>query len=333
MTTRNDRTLHRTTALRAPSFGAAALAALAACGSPPAPQAPEAEAPAAEPERAPWPEQAMPESVVHAEFQTSASAIRPGGKFLLAVRFEITPEYRISWSNPGDVGKSTRVSFQVPEGFVVGPLRFPAPSRFELDGRLVNYGYQSETAVFAEVTAPARLSSSEAYRFDVRAEWLACKDDCATESLDAWFELVATPSAPAPALPEELLAHHAALPKDFTQLEAAEHAWTGSPEQPSLALTASEVKWKDFLPADAEQPKLLRMKPKDGELELKFAGRSEDKPLRGLAIGEVEGELAFFDINMPWPSEEDIAASAELERSRAKQAKQTKPAKQARSKR
>jgi hypothetical protein len=253
----------------------------------------------------------MPETVVRAEFQTSASAIKPGGKFLLAVRFEITPEYRISWSNPGDVGKSTRVRFQVPEGFVVGPLRFAAPSRFELDGRLVNYGYQGETAVFAEVTAPARLSPSEAYRFDVRADWLACKDDCATESLDAWFELAAMHSAPGPALPEELLAHHAALPKDFSELEAAEHVWAGSPEQPSLTLTASEVTWKDFLPADAEQPKPLRVKPKGSELELSFASRSENQPVRGFAIGEVDGVRTFFDINMPWPSAEEIAAAAQ----------------------
>jgi len=268
----------------------------------------------------------MPESVVHAEFQTSASALEPGGKFLLAVRFEITPEYRISWSNPGDVGKSTRVSFQVPEGFVVGALQFPPPQRFELAGKLVNYGYQGETAVFAEVTAPARLSRSEAYRFDVRADWLACKDDCATESLDAWFELVSMSAAPDPALPEELAAHHAALPKAFAELESAECDWTGSPERPSLTLTASEVKWKDFLPADAEQPKLLGVKPKGDELNLRFAGRSEDKPLRGLAVAEVEGKVTFFDINMPWPSlEEEPPARAELAR--------PKPARRATSKR
>ena len=50
------------------------------------------------------------------------------GRFSFAVRFEIAKGYRISWSNPGDVGKSTQVSFQVPEGFSVGPLQFPAPT-------------------------------------------------------------------------------------------------------------------------------------------------------------------------------------------------------------
>lgn len=248
----------------------------------------------------------MPESVVHAEFQTSARAIRPGGKFLLAVRFDITPEYRISWSNPGDVGKSTRVKFLVPEGFVVGPLQFPAPTRFELPGKLVSYGYQNSTAVFAEVTAPARLSTSEAYRFDVRADWLACKDDCATESLDAWFELLSMPSAPEPELPDELRAHHDALPRALSQLSASNCDWAGSADQPALTLRAEAVEWTDFLLADEEQPKLLGVKPRGNVLKVSFAGRSE-APLRGLAVGQIDGEVTFFDVNLPWPADKKMA--------------------------
>src|SRR6185436_15828422 len=121
------------------------------------------------------------ESIVHAELETSASAVEPGGKFLLAVRFEIPDDYRISWTNPGDVGASTHVAFEVPEGFVVGPLLFPPPTRFNLPGKLVSYGYTRETAVFAEVTAPERLPERQVLRFDVKVDWLACKDECATE--------------------------------------------------------------------------------------------------------------------------------------------------------
>jgi DsbC/DsbD-like thiol-disulfide interchange protein len=54
------------------------------------------------------------ESLVHAQFETSAQAVEAGGKFLLAVRFQIPAEYRISWTNPGDVGQSTHVTFEVP---------------------------------------------------------------------------------------------------------------------------------------------------------------------------------------------------------------------------
>ena len=277
---------------------------LSACSSVTPPQVPTKDVEAApEPERSAWPEPAAPESVVHAEFQTSAQAVKPRGKFLLAVRFEIAKGYRISWSNPGDVGKSTKVSFQVPEGFSVGPLQFPAPSRFEWPGKLVSYGYEGDTAVFAEVTAPERLTRDEAYRFEVRADWLACMDECATEELNAWFELTFSPGAPEPALPPQLAAHHAAIPTAFTDLPESKSDWKGSPHRPALALSASDVKWLDFFPGDTEQPKLIQVKPAGDVLNLKFEGTSASKPLRGLAVGEVEGKLAHFDVSVPWPEQ------------------------------
>ena len=309
MRTQHDRTGTRTNSThvtnRVSAFRTGVLAltvgGLAGCGaSPPVPvQTATAVAPA--PERAAWPEEAMPESVVHAEFQTSAQAIKPRGKFLLAVRFEIAQGYRISWTNPGDVGKSTRVEFQVPPGFSVGPLQFPAPTRFELPGDLVSYGYEGETAVFAEVTTPDRPSQSEAHRFDVKADWLACKVECANEELSAWFELAFGARAPEPRLPDELMAHHASIPKAFAEVPTANHEWKGSPNRPALTLTASDVKWVDFFPSDLEQPKLIGIKPKGDALSLKFEGSSPSKPLRGLAVGEVEGKVAFFDVNVPWP--------------------------------
>jgi DsbC/DsbD-like thiol-disulfide interchange protein len=241
--------------------------------------------------------------VVHAEFQTSARAVKPKGKFLLAVRFDIEQGYRISWTNPGDVGKTTRVAFEVPEGFSVGPLMYPAPQRFELPGKLVNYGYEGQTAIFAEVTAPDRVPEGRAFRFDVKADWLACKDDCATEELSAWFELASSAFAPEPQLPAELAPHYAAVPTAFVDLPESNVDWKGGPKHPALTLKAPEVKWVDFFPGSEEQPKLIAMKPAGDELRLKFAGASSAGPLRGLAVAEVEGKTAFYDVNLPWPTE------------------------------
>jgi|GEM_PF-1118228 len=285
-------------------IGAFALIGVCACSGA-LPPAAKVEAPLApaEPQRSAWPEPPKPESMVQAELQTSASGLRQNGKFLLAVRFEILPEYRISWTNPGDVGERTQVTFEVPEGFSVGPVQFPAPTRFELPGGLVNYGYAEKTAVFAEVTAPAQLSQNEAYRFDVHAHWLACKDDCATEELNAWFELVATRGAPEPALPDELAAYYSAIPTAFSDLPESKQEWKGSPERPALKLTAQDIKWLDFFPSDAEHPKLLLVKPAGDVLSLKFDGSQPSKALRGLAVGELNGKTSFFDVNLPWPSE------------------------------
>jgi DsbC/DsbD-like thiol-disulfide interchange protein len=303
------RPIHRSLPVKPDKRRSSALAlvlgafALGACSPPAPPQAPAPTA-APEPQKSAWPEPPpAPESVVHAEFQTSAQAIKPGGKFLVAVHFAIESGYRISWQNPGDVGKSTHVEFQVPEGFSVGPLQFPAPRRFELPGKLVNYGYENETAIFAEVTAPERLTEGRAFRFDVKADWLACKDDCATEELNAWFELVSSRSAPEPELPEALAVPFATIPQAFADLPESGLDWKGGPAHPALTLKAAEVKWVDFFPGDGEQPKLLKMKRAGDQLELKFARASSDKPMRGVAVGEVAGKTSFFDVNVPFPSE------------------------------
>jgi thiol:disulfide interchange protein DsbD len=283
--------------------GALALGIVACSPATPA-AAPEAPPPApAEPERSAWPEPPQPESIVFAEFQTSAQAVKPKGKFLLAVSFRIASGWRISWQNPGDVGKGTHVRFEVPEGFSVGPLQFPAPQRFELPGALVNYGYENETAIFAEVTAPDRLPDGRTFRFDVKADWLACMDDCANEELSAWFELASSGLAPEPALPEGLAAAYSAIPRSFSELPESDLDWKGGSKQPALTLKAAEVKWIDFFPGDGEQPKLLAVKPAGDELKLRFASVASEKPLRGLAVAMVAGKTAFYDVNVPWPTQ------------------------------
>jgi len=191
----------------------------------------------------------------------------------------------------------------VPEGFTVGELQFPAPERFELPGKLVNYGYENQTAIFAEVTAPDKLPDGRTYRFDVKADWLACMDECASEELSAWFELASSWHAPEPELPADLAQAYASIPHAFSELPDSGVDWKGGMAHPALTLKAPEVKWVDFFPGDGEQPKLLRVKPAGEALELKFARATTEKPLRGLAIGEVEGKTAFYDVNVPWPTE------------------------------
>ena len=239
---------------------------------------------------------------MHAEFATSAQAVEAGGKFLLAVRFQIPDDYRISWTNPGDVGRSTQVTFEVPEGFVLGPLQFPAPKRFNLPGKLVSYGYDRETAVFAEVTAPERLSESQVLRFDVKADWLACKKECLSEELGAWFELLSQRRAPEPQLSEALDSYYSALPKAFSDLPEASHDWKVTRGKPALTLSAADVKWLDFFPSDPEPPQLLGVEHTAEALHVKFARAAASGQLRGLALAEVEGKLASFAVDVPWPS-------------------------------
>jgi len=189
-----------------------------------------------------------------------------------------------------------------PTASASAPPQYPAPQRFELPGTLINYGYERQTAIFAEVTAPDRVPDGQIFRFDVKADWLACENECASEELSAWFGLASSALAPEPELPADLAPYLSAVPTAFVDLPDSNLDWkTGA--HPSLTLKAATVKWIDFFPGDGEQPKLIAMRPAGDELRLKFASASASRPLRGLAVAEVEGKTAFFDVNVPFPAQ------------------------------
>lgn len=240
----------------------------------------------------------LPETVVYAKFQSDTQVIKPGGTFLLAVYLDIVGDYQISWTNPGDVGRATKVEFTGPPGFTIGPVQFPAPHRFERSDGAVSYGYIGETAVFAKVQAPKRLSSSKVYRFDVNADWVACKKECATEEISAWFEMVSQPNAPRPRLSRELRPHFEALPRDFATLPSAAHIWKN--DQALLVEHHEQAQWVDFIPGDLDQPKLLGLKKTDKGLELRFE-QSASRAIVGLLVTENEGEMAYYDVRMERP--------------------------------
>lgn len=285
-------------------MGLAALSFAVSCASAPK----EAKAPqkreVAEREPAPAPEpseESMPETLVRASFETSAFALKPGGKFWLVAHFKIHDGYRISWKNPGDVGKPTLARFSVPEGFSVSEVRYPRPRRFLLNGELVSYGYQDETALFAEVEVPDGVNGQTAYRFEMDAEWYACKKQCASERTNAFFELLVDPSAPRTAMDESLQGLLDTVPVPVSTLGKAMHSWQEEGGETELSLSAPKVEWLDFYPARPEVPKLLRVSGSKKELRLSFqAPQDPPEKLEGLAIAKVDGAETTFEVDLPW---------------------------------
>ncbi|MGH7178408.1 MAG: protein-disulfide reductase DsbD domain-containing protein [Tepidisphaeraceae bacterium] len=130
---------------------------------------------------------APPANLVKAELLADASGIRPGRPFLLGVRFRITPGWHIYWINPGDSGEATRVEFQLPPGFVVGPVRYPAPEKFVQPGDIVGYGYEQQAMLIVEVTPAGDLKIGDEISVVANSTWLVCEKICipgqATSSL------------------------------------------------------------------------------------------------------------------------------------------------------
>jgi DsbC/DsbD-like thiol-disulfide interchange protein len=242
------------------------------------------------------------ESVVQVSFEPLVTGVRPGQKFLLAAHFRIAPGYRISWTNPGEVGKETVVTVQAPSGFEVGTPRFPVPERYTVPGGYTGFGYQGETAIFVEVKAPPSLPRSRVHRFDLAASWVACKKECANERIDAYVELATTyGNANAKEVEANLAPFKARLPTPLANVKDAEQEWDRS----TLVVNIPGAEPREFWLGAQAEPAPKKVNPSGSELRLVFGEKPgpEANPVRGLVIATAGGKDAFYELDATPPEE------------------------------
>jgi DsbC/DsbD-like thiol-disulfide interchange protein/cytochrome c biogenesis protein CcdA len=103
-----------------------------------------------------------------------------GGEVELAIVMHTKPGWHGYWLNPGDAGLPMEVKWKLPEGWSVGDLQYPVPTRLTIAG-LMNYVYEKDYAVLLRLKAPANASGAVPIRAE--AHWLACTDKiCVPES-------------------------------------------------------------------------------------------------------------------------------------------------------
>ncbi len=115
--------------------------------------------------------------------------IEPGGRFRLGLLFVPCDGSHIYWRNPGDAGLAPRVRWNLPEGFVAGPLFWPVPERLEEPGGLSVNAYTDSVLLFCWVQAPAELAQGQELEISVKADWLACRRICVQEADSASIAL------------------------------------------------------------------------------------------------------------------------------------------------
>lgn len=167
------------------------------------------------------------------------AAVVPGQPLTLAARFDIDPEWHIYWENPGESGLATEVTFEAPEGFAVGPVRYPGPVAFSSPGPVVSYGYAGTVLLSAPVEVPKSLAAGDHVTFQADGFWLACRDSCIRGQGKAELKLLVLASGREPQPPEApagaeadraLLSQHTArLPRPWPTDAGARHAWEKGP--------------------------------------------------------------------------------------------------------
>ena len=112
-----------------------------------------------------------------AEFQPSNSDTAPAG--YIGIKFEIQPGWHIYWANSGESGQPTAVNWIVPEGWRVGELEWPAPTKYIERGNIITYGYENSVLLTAPLFNPPEIPN-QPLEIEIQASssWLVCKDIC-----------------------------------------------------------------------------------------------------------------------------------------------------------
>ncbi|MCL4197852.1 MAG: hypothetical protein KJZ69_10205 [Phycisphaerales bacterium] len=160
---------------------------------------------------------------------SDVAEVAAGSTFHLAFEFTIEKHWHIYWLNAGDTGMPTEIEIKAPEGFSVGPVLFPGPRRLE-DAGVMSFGYEGEATMIAEVKAPAALPPGSDWRFDVRADWLVCKQACLLGSAERSITLRTAAGEPT-ASPDSVRVAEARrrLPQPLNEFKIGRAAWTGTP--------------------------------------------------------------------------------------------------------
>ncbi len=261
--------------------------------------------------------ESIPESMVQVSLEPLVTGIHPGGHFAIAAHFRIAKGYRIGWKFPGEVGSATTVTFHAPPGFEVGPSEFPAPERYTAQGNYVGFGYENETAVFAEITAKRGLRSDEVSRFDMDASWVACRKECASERTSAFVELATTYGAARAADVEKSLApFRARVPAPFASSKEGTQEWSVGDRDATLVARLPGATVRDFFPDGTAHPEPSKIAPGDGELRFTYdeTPKPGSRPLRGVIAANEAGSDVFYDFEAELPGEKRPASPPAVEK-------------------
>ncbi|MDF1657567.1 MAG: protein-disulfide reductase DsbD family protein [Verrucomicrobiales bacterium] len=126
------------------------------------------------------------------ELLSASHAIVPGEDLHLGLLIAPEPEHHTYWKGPGIVGVATSITWDLPEGFEAGPLRWPAPEKVDMVGITAN-GYRGTTLLLSTIKVPDSLPEG-VYHLKAKVAWMACATSCNPGVTDFTLTL---PCAPA----------------------------------------------------------------------------------------------------------------------------------------
>lgn len=115
------------------------------------------------------------------------TALSPGEELSILTSISLDPHWHVYWKNPGDSGLPVKITWDMPDGFEIGEIEWPAPDKISYD-ILVNYGYYNQANLLQKLKIPAVLPEGT-ITLTAKLELLVCNEICIPETDTISIEL------------------------------------------------------------------------------------------------------------------------------------------------
>ncbi len=117
---------------------------------------------------------AAPAIHASAKWVPEGTTIAPGQPLRSVIVMTIDEGWHTYWTNPGVGGLPLSIKAELPEGWSIGEIQYPAPKRF-MTGELPGFGYEGEIHFPITLTPPAD-AKGEIPALTATLSWLTCDD-------------------------------------------------------------------------------------------------------------------------------------------------------------
>jgi thiol:disulfide interchange protein DsbD len=192
--------------------------------------------------------QAWGQAKTRAELLLEAEAAPPGETVMAAVRLQMAKGWHTYWRNPGESGKATEISWQLPPGVSAGEILWPPPE-IHTAGGMTTYVYHNEVLLLVPLKLDPSLKPGTALELGAEVDWLECEVACVPGHAKVRARLEVAAARRPTAHADAIAAWRARIPQPLPGLEV--RAWWETPlagEQASLAIEGNVV--GDFSPTE-----------------------------------------------------------------------------------
>lgn len=110
------------------------------------------------------------------------TSLTPGSTTTLGVALDIQKHWHLYWPGRNDSGQPPTADFELPTGYTVDAIQWPAPTRLVETGDILNHVYTDKVTLLVPVHVPSSAQPGTSVTIKAKLGWFVCESVCLLEN-------------------------------------------------------------------------------------------------------------------------------------------------------